>query len=73
MSIKRQEIIFGYPGEIGDKHYCEGVLKDIENYKNFLLSPIGGAWNASEIFPRLNPAKITIMEQINNIQWSWLL
>ena len=47
--MKRYGLIIANPGEVGDENYCEGVNKDILNYENFLCSPVGGAWNKSEI------------------------
>ena len=40
--MTRKALIISNPGEIGAENYCEGVLKDVENFKNYLQSPKGG-------------------------------
>lgn len=50
MNLSRRALIIGYPGEIGDKDYCKtGVNADITNYKQYLTSLHGGAWESDEI------------------------
>lgn len=44
MSISKKAILIPYPGEPDGDNYCPGVFADIENYKNFLCSPLGGWW-----------------------------
>ncbi|MCX6168664.1 MAG: caspase family protein [Ignavibacteriales bacterium] len=53
--IKRRAIIIGNPGEIGAVNYCDGVNKDLQNYKSFLTSPLGGLWYDNEIEVLLKP------------------
>ena len=45
MSISKKAILISYPGEPDGENYCPGVFADIENYKNFLCSPLGGGWH----------------------------
>ncbi len=47
--MTRKALIISNPGEIGAENYCEGVNKDVINYKNFLMSPQGGYWYENEI------------------------
>lgn len=47
--MNRRALIISNPGETGAKNYCEGVLKDVDNYKRFLASPLGGYWAANVI------------------------
>lgn len=47
--MKRYGLIIANPGEVGRENYCEGVNLDVINYVNYLCSPVGGAWNRSEI------------------------
>lgn len=47
--MSRKALIISNPGEIGAENYCEGVNKDVTNYKNFLMSPQGGYWYKNEI------------------------
>lgn len=45
MGVLKKAILISYPGEPDGKNYCPGVFADIENYKNFLCSPLGGGWH----------------------------
>lgn len=47
--MKRYGLIIANPGEVGRENYCEGVNLDVRNYADYLCSPVGGAWNRSEI------------------------
>ena len=47
--MRKKVLILSNPGFRGAENYCEGVKRDVENYKNFFLSPIGGNWCESEI------------------------
>lgn len=48
--MKRTALLISNPGEkTTDENYCRGVFVDVKNYKNFLTSPLGGAWEPSEI------------------------
>lgn len=47
--MRRKALIISNPGEKGEENYCEGVNKDVVNYKEFLMSPQGGYWFESEI------------------------
>ena len=44
--MTRKALIISNPGELGAENYCEGVKKDVANYKNFLMSAAGGGWDA---------------------------
>ena len=54
MSLSRCALLISNAGESGDEHYCKGVLVDIQNYKTFLTSPIGGWW-AEDRCPSYEP------------------
>jgi Caspase domain len=47
--MDRKALIIGNPGEAGAENYCRGVKLDLENYRRYLTSPVGGAWYDSEI------------------------
>lgn len=66
--MKRKCIIVGNPGEQGSDNYCAGVEKDLENYKTYLLSPLGGLWYQSEIVVLNKPQKTAFEVELNNIQ-----
>lgn len=62
--VKRCAILIGN-GKWGGS-YLGGVLKDLDNMKQFLLSPYGGAWNNIEIFDIVKPiSKDTIFQILN--------
>lgn len=42
-------MIIANPGNSGSSTYLPGVDLDVENYRDFLKSPIGGAWLDNEI------------------------
>ncbi len=68
MSIKKYALLIGNPGEENAKNYCPGVFADIKNYESFLKSPIGGAWNSSEIIAKVKPSQNQVISTIANIQ-----
>lgn len=45
--IRRQALIIQNPGETKD--FRAGVLKDVSNFSDYLISNIGGAWECEEI------------------------
>lgn len=47
--MKRMALIIGNPGESGASNFCRGVDKDLENYRSFLTSPVGGSWYTNEV------------------------
>jgi len=47
--MERRALIISNPGVPGSKTYCEGVIKDVMNYKDFLASPIGGFWDVTSV------------------------
>lgn len=58
--MKRQALIIGAPDAD-----IPGVYVDVENYKDFLLSLLGGYWHKSEITVLINPSKPSVQENIN--------
>lgn len=47
--MNRRALIISNPGEPGAKNYCAGVIKDVENFRSFLASPIGGYWGSNVV------------------------
>ena len=63
--MKRIALIIGNSGDKKNPdEYLEGVEKDINNYKKFLLSSIGGLWYENEILASLNETKEQIQKKI---------
>ena len=48
--MKKKILIISNPGAVGAENYCEGVKKDVENYKKYFTSPEGEIG----IYPRSN-------------------
>jgi hypothetical protein len=72
----RRALIIGNPGENGAENYCKGVLKDIENYKSFLLSPQGGAWRMEEIITLERPSRqdvLLVLSSIKNFDYTYVV
>lgn len=49
MATTRRALLITNPGEVGEQNYCKGVYVDAANYRQLLLSPVGGAWDSGEI------------------------
>ncbi len=62
--MNRRALIIGNPGVVGQGGYCEGVLRDLDNYCDFFLSPMGGAWIASEITTLIRPKLLDVESEI---------
>lgn len=56
-------LIIGNPGK--GKHYCEGVEKDLLNYRKYFSSITGGAWEDDEIKTLLCPTVTEMNKSIN--------
>lgn len=65
----RKALIISNPGEPGAKTYCEGVVKDVLNYKAFLNSPLGGYWYDHEIIPMTRPSADEVRKKLSEIQY----
>ena len=50
----RKALLIGAPGKD-----LPGVTKDIANFKDFLLSGAGGAWESKEIDTLMDPSRIS--------------
>jgi len=53
---------------IGNNDGLQGVKVDIENYKGFFKSHIGGEWYDSEIITKLNPSRTEIVDEITRMK-----
>jgi hypothetical protein len=54
--MTRKALIIGNPGEKEAENYCEGVLKDVDNFKSYLQLTRGGAYYAQEISVLYRPS-----------------
>jgi hypothetical protein len=67
-TMKRKALIISNPGEKEtDEHYCRGVFVDVANYKRFLTSPLGGAWEISEIAELHRPTSKQVETEVSKL------
>jgi Caspase domain len=59
--------IISNPGGTGAENYCRGVLKDVEHYRSFLSSAIGGAWLRSEIEEMSRPSVTEVRLKVKDL------
>jgi hypothetical protein len=75
--MDRKVLLITNPGEQGAKNYCDGVNRDIENYSEFLSSPIGGAWDAKNEFVHLHRPDVTAVRKelssLNSSEYSLVI
>jgi len=64
--MKKRALIIGNAGT-GDE-FLLGVSKDVNNYKRFLLSNIGGSWYEDEIYISLDETKEEVEAKIQKLQ-----
>lgn len=64
MAISRKALLISAPGEVGREDYIEGVKIDARRYKQLLMSPVGGAWNADEIIHLESPTADGVRDMI---------
>lgn len=65
--MHRKALIISNPGESGAENYCGGVIKDVANYRSFLLSAIGGLWRESEILEMNRPSVREVRSTISDL------
>lgn len=59
--MNKKVLIIANPGQKGTENYCEGVNKDVDNYKRYFMSATGGNWYEDEIEVLVQPTR-TVME-----------
>ena len=63
MTIRRA-LLISNPGEQNAQNYCKCVFVDIDNYKNFLTSALGGGWRTAEIVSLNRPSRKQVDDEI---------
>ena len=58
--MMRRALIIGAPDDS-----IPGVMKDMASYRNFLLSPLGGAWTSDEIVTLTSPTKASVQTHVD--------
>lgn len=66
--MKRKALIISYPGKVGADNYCNGVYVDANRYKEFLTSPLGGAWYESEVKYLDTPSRDSVLSEIDALK-----
>lgn len=61
--MKRKALIIGSPDDV-----IIGVHQDVINYRNFLLSPIGGYWRSDELIILENPNELAVISAMTNLK-----
>ena len=62
--MRKKMLIISNPGARTADNYCEGVHKDVENYKKFFMSPGGGNWHLDEIECMEQPLKPMVRKKL---------
>lgn len=62
--MTRKALLIGGPGAKGSSRYLQGVERDLDAYKRFLLSPLGGAWENTEIISHMSPSEADIKRDL---------
>ena len=65
--MNRRAVIISNPGETGDEEWLGGVLKDVEHYRAFLLSSIGGLWRRSEVVEMSRPSAAAVRQEVKTL------
>ncbi|MFC5522616.1 caspase family protein [Polaromonas jejuensis] len=60
--MNRKALIIGAPAPD-----IPGVKTDLKNYRDFLLSPLGGAWVSSEVVTLISPSEADVSAQIQSL------
>lgn len=67
--LKRRALLIGYSGwDLPEKYNLDGVSYDLKNYRSFLMSNEGGAWNYDEITTIEDKELSTIRVKLNLIK-----
>jgi Caspase domain len=66
--MNRSALLIGSPGVPGRESFLPGVERDLENYNEFLLSPLGGAWRQDEIYILKSPTQNQLDSQIKKLK-----
>ena len=65
-NISRKAILINAPSS--GKRLLPGSISDVNNYKNFLLSNRGGAWDEPQIKVLNNPSKQQVLDLVHSTE-----
>lgn len=66
--MKRKALIIGTPGDGVHSKMLPGVDVDLANYRDYLMSPLGGAWTQEEIVVLQSPTATHLKEQLSELR-----
>jgi hypothetical protein len=66
--MNKKIIMISNPGESHAENYCEGVNVDIKAYTDFFTSPLGGAWERSEMQHLDRPTAKNVRDSIADLK-----
>lgn len=66
--MNRKALIIGVPGDGVHNVRLGGVEVDLANYRQFLISPLGGSWRDSEIQILLNPTSGQLEQKLKDLR-----
>jgi hypothetical protein len=66
--MNRKALIIGVPGDGVHNVRLGGVEVDLANYRQFLISPLGGAWKDSEIQILQNPTSGQLEQKLKELR-----
>jgi len=69
----RRAVIIASPLKRGQRGFLPGVEVDVQNYKSFLTSPVGGSWLPNEIKVLWNPSRISITQELHRYRTNYAL
>ena len=74
--MTRKMLIIANPGETGAENYCEGVNRDVVQYKKFFISNSGGAWEPKEINILIRPSPFKVdfaLKELKTVDYSMVV
>lgn len=62
--VTRKALLIGNSGGYRNLDFLKGVAVDLDNYRNFLTSKVGGQWYSSEITTLVDPDETTVLKAV---------
>lgn len=71
--LRRKALIIGSPGKSGTKEFLQGVALDLDNYRDYLFSPIGGYWQQNEVVVMRDPSLQEVVMELSRLTADYAL
>lgn len=62
--MNRYALLIGYAGEPGAEDFLKGVQSDLDGWRRFLTSPVGGNWRSDEIKMMIAPTGAEVTAEL---------